>query len=511
MQAKSDAELLREYAAHASEAAFREIVTRHADLVYASALRQARSPELARDIAQTVFADLVRKAPALGQILTENASLVGWLYRSTRFEAHTQLRDDRRRQARERQAMENFDATPETATEWERVGPVLDEAMADLDDEDREALLLRFFKNHDFRTIGLSLGVSDDAAQKRVSRALERLRAEFHRRGVTTTAVALSAAVSANAVSEGPAGLAAALSTAALTGTTLTTAATSTVTKVIAMTTLHKTLITATITIAVGTGIYEARQAAILRTQVQALQEQQSQQIQQLQSERDNATRQVALLREDNQRLSLNSAELLRLRGLVGTLNRQIALATNSQPLTAQKAGSGPAWKLSEPRWPNEFQNVGLQTPQAAAETLLWAAQNEPMQLINMVHLSEDMLQRYRQNPETMMDVVKTIAERVRGYTQSDGNTPHQIWFDGGRLQNGGLVTMTGLKDGSIVTNQYNRFFEFRVASRENMNDAATQRWQDMNLHKINGQWKLIIPVISPDTRFQGPPPDVSY
>src|SRR5436309_7058294 len=112
MQAKSDAELLREYAGEANEAAFREIVTRHAGLVYASALRQVRSPELARDIAQTVFTDLVRKALSLGQTLAENASLVGWLYRSTRFAAHTQLRDDRRRHARERQAMENFDATP---------------------------------------------------------------------------------------------------------------------------------------------------------------------------------------------------------------------------------------------------------------------------------------------------------------------------------------------------------------------------------------------------------------
>src|SRR6266699_806510 len=109
MQEKSDAELLREYAGQATEAAFREIVTRHADLVYASALRQVASPELAHDIAQTVFTDLARKAPSLGQTLAENASLVGWLYRGTRFAAHTQLRGDRRRQARERQAMESFD------------------------------------------------------------------------------------------------------------------------------------------------------------------------------------------------------------------------------------------------------------------------------------------------------------------------------------------------------------------------------------------------------------------
>jgi RNA polymerase sigma factor (sigma-70 family) len=337
MQEKSDAELLREYAARANDAAFREIVTRHADLVYASALRQVSSPELARDIAQTVFADLVRKAPALGQTLAENASLVGWLYRSTRFEAHTQLRDDRRRQARERQAMENFDAIPETATEWERVGPVLDEAMADLSDEDREALLLRFFKNHDFRAIGVALGVSDDAAQKRVSRALDRLRAEFHRRGVTTTAVALSAAVSAHAVSVGPAGLAASLSTAVFTGTTAITAVTATTTKAVAMTILQKTLITAAIVAAVGTVIYEAQRASRLRDEIQSLQRLQAEQ---LSRERDEAASKLAGLREENERLNRNTAELLKLRAETARLRGELKSAEHvaKNKLDAERA-----------------------------------------------------------------------------------------------------------------------------------------------------------------------------
>jgi len=333
MQEKSDAELLREYADQTNEAAFREIVTRHADLVYASALRQVRSPELARDIAQSVFADLVRKAPSLGQTLAENASLVGWLYRSTRFAAHKQLRNDRRRKVRERQAMENFNSTSETATEWEEIGPVLDEAMADLSDEDREALLLRYFKNHDFRTIGVALGVSDDAAQKRVSRALERLRAEFHRRGVTTTGVALAAAVSANAVTVGPAGLAAALSTAALSGTALTTTATAT--QAIAMTTMQKTLITATIVAAVGVGIYEARQASTLRAKVQTLEQQQAGQIQQLQRERDEAMAKQAQLQDESARLNRNNSELIRLRGEVTRLRTEMAGAKLSSKRSA--------------------------------------------------------------------------------------------------------------------------------------------------------------------------------
>src|ERR1043166_1228315 len=224
MQEQSDTQLLRDYAEHAHEAAFGEIVSRHADVVYASALRQAGSPDLARDIAQSVFTDFARKARLLAGTLNGDASLLGWLYRSTRFAALNQLRDDRRRHARERLAMQQLDTAAEPAPDWERVQTILDEAMAELSDEDREALLLRFFKKRDFRAIGASIGVSDDAAQKRVGRALERLRLGFASRGVTTSAGALSALLVAETVSFAPAGLAATLSAAALAGTTLATA-----------------------------------------------------------------------------------------------------------------------------------------------------------------------------------------------------------------------------------------------------------------------------------------------
>lgn len=147
MQDKSDAELLREYAERGCEPAFREIVTRHTDLVYSAALRCVNSPDIACDIAQSVFTDLSRKARPLADNLADNASLVGWLYRSTRFAALNQLRGDRRRFAHERQAMEQLFINSESSPDWERIRPVLDEAMDNLSDEDRDAVLLRYFKN----------------------------------------------------------------------------------------------------------------------------------------------------------------------------------------------------------------------------------------------------------------------------------------------------------------------------------------------------------------------------
>ena len=327
MQKQSDAQLLREYAERGCEPAFREIVTRHADLVYSAALRCVNSSDLACDVAQSVFTDLSRKARPLADKLAEKASLVGWLYRSTRFAALNQLRDDRRRLAHERQAMEQLLSNSETAPDWDRIRPVLDEAMDNLKDEDRDALLLRYFKNHDFRDVGRALGVSDDAAQKRVSRAVERLREFLSNRGVTVGASGLVVIISANAIQAAPVGLTVTISTAAgLAGTTIAATATATIIKTIAMTTLQKNIITAAIAAAVGTGIYEAHQASTLRSQNQTLQQQQAtltEQIAQLKSDNEGLSNRVAQASRSPSLSSERVRELLKLRGEVGVLRRQ--------------------------------------------------------------------------------------------------------------------------------------------------------------------------------------------
>ncbi len=339
MHEKSDVQLLRDYAENGDELAFREIVARHTDLVYSSALRQSTPPDLALDVAQSVFTDLARKAQPLAKSLEQNASLLGWLFRSTRFTALNQLRDDRRRQARERQAMEILDTATETAADWEFVRPILDEAMADLSDEDRDALLLRFFKSQDFRAIGKSLGVSDDAAQKRVSRALERLRGEFTRRGVTTTAVVLSTALSANAVVTAPAGLAFTFASTALAGTTIAATTTVTITKAIAMTTLQKTIVAAILIAAVGAGVYQAHQASAHRSQIATLQQPSplDGQIQQLTRDLGDASNHLTALRGDNERLNRDNLELVRLRGEVTQL-RKAAADLAAQPVDSRDA-----------------------------------------------------------------------------------------------------------------------------------------------------------------------------
>ena len=183
-------QLLRQYTEDRSESAFTELVTRYVDLVYSIAVRRlGGDASMAEDAVQTVFTDLARKA----HLLRHDSSLGGWLHRHTCFVTSNFLRAERRRQAHERDAAEMNALHDSPDASWQQIAPVLDEAIDGLSAPDREAVVLRFFENHDFRSVGAALGTNEDAAQKRVSRALEKLRATLAERGVALSLTGLTA------------------------------------------------------------------------------------------------------------------------------------------------------------------------------------------------------------------------------------------------------------------------------------------------------------------------------
>jgi RNA polymerase sigma factor (sigma-70 family) len=209
-----DSELLRQYVQGGSEAAFTELVNRHLDVVFSAACRQVGDVHRARDVAQGVFTDLARKAPGL----LGHTALVGWLYTSTHFAAAKVRRNEQRRAEREQEAhaMNELLSSPEDQADWERLRPVIDEAMHELKPRDRAAVLLRFFEQRTFAEVGRHLGLGENAARMSVERALEKLGGLLARRGITSSAAALSLALTSQAVAAAPAGLATAVASGAL-------------------------------------------------------------------------------------------------------------------------------------------------------------------------------------------------------------------------------------------------------------------------------------------------------
>jgi RNA polymerase sigma factor (sigma-70 family) len=216
---RTDGALLREYAERGSQDAFRQLVDTHVDMVYSAALRQVRDKHLAEEVSQAVFILLARKARELAA--QPGVVLGGWLHEATRLTAKNALRVQSRRRRHERNAamaiQEKQRSREHAHPTWADVYPLLDEGLGKLNERERAAIVLRFFERRTMAETGRALGVSEDAAQMRVSRALDKLGTFIaSRRAVLPTGTAIAGVLRANAVNAAPVRLAEASATAGI-------------------------------------------------------------------------------------------------------------------------------------------------------------------------------------------------------------------------------------------------------------------------------------------------------
>jgi RNA polymerase sigma factor (sigma-70 family) len=399
------AELLRAWAEHGAEDAFATLVARHIDLVYSVAVRKvAGDTGLAADVTQIVFADLARKARSL----RAEGSLAGWLHRHTCHVAATALRGELRRRVREQTAAAMHALEHSNDLDWSRLAPLLDDAVNALADADRRAILLRFYERCDLRAVGTSLGIGDDAAQKRVSRALEKLRGWLARRGVTSTTVALATMLGAHSVSAAPAGMAAVVTSSALTTATATAAGAGAVTLFEIMTHAKvKLAVAAAVAATVVTPvIWQENAIARVRADNRALA-----------AKLEASDQTVAAPAAPAATVEADSGdrdgpELERLRNEVGSLRNQLEkaqaarLAAASAPSTPEKNRPAPMPGLVSL---NDARNVGAATPEALFQTFVWAMRNADTN--RMIELGDWSAEGARAQAEEMLsEFPKLIA-----------------------------------------------------------------------------------------------------
>jgi len=336
MQSSDDMQLLQEYASRRSEQAFTTLVARHINLVFSAALRSVNNAGQAEEITQAVFVTLARKARALRR----GTVLSGWLYQTARLTACNFTRAEMRRQHREQEAYIQSTMNDPEPEAWTRVGPLLDEAMAQLNERDRNAIVLRFFEGKPLKGVGDALGSSEDAAKMRVNRALDKLRDFFHRRNITVPAAALAAAIAENSIHAAPAGLAASVASVAsvvVPGSALTVSTLTLVKGAIHIMTSTKIGLAIGAT---GAAIIIALQAHYVSIQQQAVQQLQAQVAQDAATSRAQQA-QIARLQEQN---AFNTRTIES-----GARDVATARARASSALAAKEAAAAAAGKKGNP------------------------------------------------------------------------------------------------------------------------------------------------------------------
>lgn len=366
----TDAELLQRYARHGDEDAFAQIVQRHLDLVYSAAVRQVRTPALAEEVSQAAFLELARAAHRFEPGMVVSA----WLYQVTRRRVIDALRRETNRQQREEVAAGIF-AMNAPSPDWIAIEPWLDDAVSALDEADRTAVLLRFFEGKSLREVGEAIGASENAAQKRVARALENLRDLLGERGVNVGAGGLGFALASHAVGTTPPAVAAAVLSATSTAAYAAVSTSATI-PLSAMTLLKKSLFAGAMVLLTGTAIHQYRQATDLREQLAALRATAANS----RAMETPASADPGPLREAHDDRERTQAELLRLRGEVARLLREQADAARGAAAVLQPPAA--AFGSDD----SEYSAIGAATVEAGLERLLTAARrNDPKNFANFV------------------------------------------------------------------------------------------------------------------------------
>lgn len=206
-----DRELLERWVSQRDAEAFKSLAKRYADMVFATSRRILRNDTDAEDVVQECFATLIRSG-------SKPASYLGpWLHRVATNTSLKRLRAERRRRTREDSYTREQSPSPDSTLDDALA--LVDQAIAELPEKQRLAIVAYFLEDKTHETIAEAMGITRPGVAYRIQKGIESVRKSLKRSGAIISVAALSTALSEQTAVAAPHSLNAALGKLALGGT----------------------------------------------------------------------------------------------------------------------------------------------------------------------------------------------------------------------------------------------------------------------------------------------------
>jgi len=301
----------------------------------------------------------------------------------------------------------------------------LDDAINALAEPDQQALVLRFFESRSLREVGQELDISEEAARKRVQRAVDRLRSFFKAKGIDASASATTALLAGFGAVAVPESLGAAI----FGGIAVTAVQAKIATGIGFMTKFKASLLAVCVLGSTTTALLEYRTIRNLRGEIR---DRDRRLAEQTANAPANVIQNAFPASPAKGGKDSNSNEILKLRDMV-TRQKQSLEGLQAQVRDAQQVEAfrkrlgGTEFQIETnigtPYAPNHYYarelwaDVGLESPEATLQTALWAASSgQVARLVEAMALPRDKKDKVlsKWSPETVRNVPGANAAGVK-------------------------------------------------------------------------------------------------
>lgn len=188
---ESDYALLKAYVYDYCEISFTKLVERHVRMISGVARRTLDQTSYKDDVCQLTFLQLTKNAHRL----LKHENIAGWLHKTAYQQAMNTNRSHRRMEARHLHLQKCNSSAESAESRWHEIAPLIDQELISLKSADRALIVKRYLEGYSVKELAGDFKISIAATEKRLQRALTKLKKRLDIRGVKTSSTILASAL----------------------------------------------------------------------------------------------------------------------------------------------------------------------------------------------------------------------------------------------------------------------------------------------------------------------------